>query len=132
MGDTLTRQRLKRLTDSGLRGLCRPAERFSELRQRVEQLDDLTVARLEQLFFGLADKTRLRIIELLTNEELCAYEVMAALDLTQPTTSHHLGILGRVGLIKSRHDGKWVFYRLVDPNVKALLVKGSALVHGAV
>jgi len=131
MSVTLARQRLKRLADSGLRGLCRPVERLSELRKRVEQVDDLTVARLEQLFFGLADRTRLRMIELLTDEELCACEVMAALDLTQPTTSHHLGILERVGLIESRRDGKWVFYRLADSNVKALLVKGSALVHGA-
>jgi ArsR family transcriptional regulator len=126
MSVTLARQRLKRLADSGLRGLCRPAERLSELRKRVEQVDDLTIARLEQLFFGLADRTRLRIIELLTSEELCACEVMAALDLTQPTTSHHLGILERVGLVTSRREGKWVFYRISN-KVAALLNKWYGL-----
>jgi len=122
MSVTLVKERLKRLADSGLRAPCRPAERVSELRKRVGKVDDLTIARLEQLFFGLADRTRLRIIGLLTNEELCACEVMAALNLTQPTTSHHLGILERVGLITSRREGKWVFYRISN-KVAALLNK---------
>jgi ArsR family transcriptional regulator len=122
MSVTLAQERLKRLAVSGLRGQRRPAERVSELRKRLEQVDDRTIARLEQLFFGLADRTRLRIVELLTNEELCACEVMAALTLTQPTTSHHLGILERVGLIASRREGKWVFYR-ISSKVAALLNK---------
>jgi DNA-binding transcriptional ArsR family regulator len=101
------------------------------LKRKGNAADDVNMARMEQLFFGLADMTRLLILQLLENEELCACEITAALDLTQPTTSHHLGILERAALIASRRDGKWVFYRLADPNVKALLVKGSALVKGA-
>ncbi len=77
---------------------------------------------MEQVFFGVADKIRLKIIDLLTGEELCACEVMAALDLTQPTTAHHLGILERVGLIVSRREGKWVFYE-VPKKVAALMDK---------
>ncbi len=93
-------------------------------------MDVLTVARMEQVFFGLADKTRLMILELLAKEELCSCEITAALDLTEPTTSHHLGILERPGLVVSRREGKWVFYRLA-PTTKVLLTKGSALVKGA-
>lgn len=130
MSLTLAKERLKRLADSGLRAPGRPDERVSELKKRVEKVDDLTIARLEQLFFGLADGTRLRIIELLTNEELCACEVMAALGLTQPTTSHHLGILERARLVETRREGKWVFYRVV-PTTKVLMSKASALVEGA-
>jgi len=84
---------------------------------------------LEAAFFGLADTTRLKILKLLGNEELCACEVMAALDLTQPTTSHHLGILERSGLVASRKEGKWVFYRLSNPRVAELLTKTLALVN---
>jgi ArsR family transcriptional regulator len=83
---------------------------------------------LEAAFFGLADSTRLKILKLLGKEELCACEVMAALDLTQPTTSHHLGILERSGLVASRREGKWVFYRLSSPRVAELLAKSSSLV----
>jgi DNA-binding transcriptional ArsR family regulator len=65
------------------------------------------------------------IMKLLSNEELCACEITAALDLTQPTTSHHLGILERTGLITSRREGKWIFYRLTDPKAVTLIMKGS-------
>jgi len=82
--------------------------------------------RLEAVFSALADRTRLKILKLLGKEELCSCEVMAGLDLTQPTTSHHLGILERTGLVVSRREGKWVFYRLADPKLGTLL--GRSLV----
>ena len=129
MSIAVTEDRLRRLVSSGLRGVCRPAERISQLKARVRKVDPLTVARMEQVFFGLADKTRLMILELLAKEELCSCEITAALDLTEPTTSHHLGILERAGLVASRREGKWVFYRLV-PITRALLKKASALVRG--
>lgn len=118
--------------DSGLRGTCRPSERLLELRKKASRIDNLKIKRLERGFFGLADKTRLTILELLMDEELCSCEIMAALDLTEPTTSHHLGILERAGLVTPRREGKWVFYRLASPDVKALLTKGSAIVRGVV
>ena len=92
MSVVMTEDRLRRLTDSGLRGSCRPSERISQLRKRAKQADELMLRRLEGVFFGLADNTRLKILNLLAKEELCACEVMAALDLTQPTTSHHLTV----------------------------------------
>jgi ArsR family transcriptional regulator len=130
MSVTVAEDRLGRLIDSGLRGPCRPGERVSELRKRARQTDDLTLRRLEAVFSGLADRTRLKILKLLAKEELCACEVMAALDLTQPTASHHLGILERSGLVASRREGKWVFYRIADAKVESLLRKGSQLVEG--
>jgi len=84
--------------------------------------------KMEWLFSGLGDTTRLKILKLIGGEELCSCEVMAALELTQPTTSHHLGILERAGLVSSRRDGKWVFHRLANPTIKGLLAKGPVLV----
>jgi ArsR family transcriptional regulator len=95
-------------------------------------VDGQKIRRLEQVFFGLADKTRLMILELLKGEELCSCEIMAGLELTEPTTSHHLGILERSGLVASRRDGKWVFYKLASPQVKSLLERGSVLVKEGV
>ena len=128
MGVTLTEDRLRRFVDSGFRSSCRPSERISQLRKRAKQADDLMLKRLEAVFFGLADNTRLKILQLLAREELCACEVMAALDLTQPTTSHHLGILERSSLVTSRKEGKWVFYTLSNPKVAELLTKTISLV----
>lgn len=130
MAIAVAEDRLRRLVSSGLRGMCRPAERISQLRGRTRKIDVTTIARMEQVFFGLADKTRLMMLELLAKEELCSCEITAALDLTEPTTSHHLGILERVGLIASRREGKWVFYSLA-PITKNMLTKGSALARGA-
>jgi len=123
-------QRLKRLADSGLRGSCKPAELVSQLEKQVRLLDDQMIRRLEQVCFGLADKTRLKILKLLAKEELCVCEIMAALRLTQPTSSHHLGILERSGLVETRREGKWVFYRLASPKVDSLLALASRLAQG--
>jgi ArsR family transcriptional regulator len=128
MSTTVTEDRLKRLVESGLRGSCRAGERASQLRRRAKETDDLTLKRLREVFSAIADETRLKILKLITNEELCACELMAALELTQPTTSHHLGILERSGLVTSRREGKWVFYRLAHPKVEALLTKGIQIV----
>lgn len=123
----VTEDRLRRLADSGLRGSCRPGERVSQLKKRAKETDELTLRRLKDVFSGLADETRLKMLKLLAKEELCACELMAALDLTQPTTSHHLGILERSELVVSRREGKWVFYRLADSKVESLLAKGFAI-----
>ena len=104
------------------------SERVHQLKKKADKVDRLKVKRLEHVFFGLADETRLRIMELLADEELCSCEIMTALGLTEPTTSHHLGILERAGLIASRRDRKWVFYQLANPKERALLAKGSALI----
>jgi len=102
----------------------------SQLKKSAKETDDPTLRRLKDVFSGLADETRLKMLKLLAKEELCACELMAALELTQPTTSHHLGILERSGLAVSRREGKWVFYRLADPKVESLLAKGFAILKG--
>ena len=128
MSVALTQDRLKRLMDSGLRGTCRPSERMSQLKKKVNRVDPLAIKRLEQVFFSYADKTRLMILELLADEELCSCEIMAALGLTEPTTSHHLGILERSGLIAARREGKWVFYRITNPKVRSILEKSHMII----
>lgn len=123
---TIAEARVKRLIQSGLRSGCKPVERLSQLRERSALSDEWAVGRLERVFFGLADKTRLRMLQLMAKEELCSCEVMAALDLTQPNTSHHLGILEKSGLVKTRREGKWVFYE-INPKAESLLTKAGAM-----
>lgn len=87
----------------------------TELKQIAGEVAKVEPADKQSRFFkALADDTRLRILKLLEVKEMCVCEVMIALDLTQPTASHHLGILENAGLVKDRREGKWVFYGIAD------------------
>lgn len=64
---------------------------------------------------GLADRTRLRIINLLlSGGELCGCDLQYVLDVSQSAVSRHLNYLKRAGLVRDRRDGYRVFYRLVE------------------
>jgi ArsR family transcriptional regulator, arsenate/arsenite/antimonite-responsive transcriptional repressor len=67
---------------------------------------------LASIFKALSDETRLRIIKLLEQGELCVCDITAALDMVQPKVSFHLNALKEAGLIKDRKQGRWSHYRL--------------------
>ena len=66
---------------------------------------------------ALADETRQKILEMLREEEMCVSDIVKAFDISQPTISHHLGILKQFGLVTSRKEGKQVFYAIDHDNV---------------
>ncbi|HWB00788.1 MAG TPA: metalloregulator ArsR/SmtB family transcription factor [Pirellulales bacterium] len=68
--------------------------------------------RIEQVFRALSDRTRLRILNLLRSGELCVCDLVAVLDVPQPTASRHLAYLRGAGLVAARKDGLWHYYRL--------------------
>ena len=120
---------MKRLVTLGLADTsCTPAERITQLKTRIGK-EEKRLRELEDLFAALGDATRLKMLKIIADEELCSCEVMAALELTQPTTSHHLAILERAGLLTSRRNGKWVFYKIANPQVRSLISKGFSLVE---
>ena len=123
MSSVIAQARVKRLVTLGLvDSTCTPTERINELKAKLD-FDDRKFRENETFFSSLGDVTRLKMLKLIGDEELCSCEVMAALDLTQPTTSHHLGILERAGVLSSRRDGKWVFYRISTPKIRMWLAK---------
>ena len=71
---------------------------------------------LELLFKALADPTRLRLIKLLGDNEVCVCDCVATLKTNQPKISRHLAYLKRAGLVTARREGKWSHYRLVEPS----------------
>ena len=71
---------------------------------------------LELVFKALADNTRLRLIHLLGDEELCVCSCVEVLRTNQPKVSRHLAYLRRAGLVSARRDGKWTHYRLAQPS----------------
>src|SRR5712692_11361465 len=71
--------------------------------------------KLVTLFNALADRTRLRLLNLLAGGEVCVCYFVELLDEAQPKISRHLAYLRRAGLVAARRDGKWMHYRLVRP-----------------
>ena len=67
---------------------------------------------LVKVFKALSDETRIRLIKLLQQRELCVCELMQVLDMTQSRVSRNLGILKDAGLVRDRRDGLWVHYSL--------------------
>jgi ArsR family transcriptional regulator len=75
----------------------------------IKQLDEL-----EGFFKALGDVTRLRIIGLLLNGEVCVCHIHESLKVSQPKASRHLAYLRAAGLVETRRDGVWIHYRLAD------------------
>ena len=71
------------------------------------------------IFRALSDRTRLRILNLLQGGELCVCDIVAVLDVPQPTASRHLSYLRKAGLVVARKDGLWMHYRLAPAQSKS-------------
>ncbi len=109
---------LSRLLNLRMDQAQKVSEYAAELRRIGKKAaEDDSTEKKSRFFRALADETRLRVLRMLEVREMCVCEVMFALGLTQPTASHHLGILESAGLVKDRKDGKWVFYSLADPEL---------------
>lgn len=97
----------------------------------IKDLDALTT-----VYAALADPTRLRILSLLGDEEICVCHIHASLDVPQPTASRHLAYLRNSGLVEARREGVWIHYRVarIENPVVAAVVKAAlhALTHTAI
>jgi ArsR family transcriptional regulator len=72
----------------------------------------VAVDELENVFKALADTTRLRILALLRNDEVCVCHIQDTLGIPQPTISRHLAYLRKCGLVTARRDGVWMHYQV--------------------
>lgn len=122
--DSNLSSRLQRLVEAEI---C-PAEDVKkyaqELRELTDRIADKKIVKMESSFFkALANDTRIKILKLLGLRRMCVCEIMVALNLTQPTASHHLGILESVGIIKDEREGKWIFYSIAKPKIIDVLKK---------
>ena len=70
---------------------------------------------IELLFRALADRTRLRLINLMGEDEVCVCFFVEVLKINQPKISRHLAYLRRAGVVAARREGKWMHYRIVEP-----------------
>ena len=113
-----TRQTLDRLYDN-------PENRLTSLFELAP--DDEQVESQLTMFKALANQHRVRILEALRDGELCACELQVVLDAPQSTVASHLRELKDAGLVKTRRQGKWTYYRIGDTAVLQLLDIADAL-----
>ncbi|HEY0322763.1 MAG TPA: metalloregulator ArsR/SmtB family transcription factor [Pyrinomonadaceae bacterium] len=70
---------------------------------------------MELLFRALADRTRLRLLNLMGGDEICVCFLVEGLKMNQPKISRHLAYLRRAGVVAARREGKWMHYRVAEP-----------------
>lgn len=74
-----------------------------------------------QKFKALSDSTRLKILFMLSKEELCACKILDEFNITQPTLSYHMKMLVDSGLVKSYKSGSWVRYSINNRTINLLI-----------
>ena len=86
--------------------------------------DKETMESIAELFKGFGDPTRVHILSLLEEEELCVTDIAERVALSQSAISHQLRLLKQMHLIKFRREGKNILYSLADDHVRTILQMG--------
>ena len=87
-------------------------------------LEETELYDLAELFKVFGDSTRIRILIVLFEEEMCVCDISDALNMTQSAISHQLKILKQSKLVKSRREGKSIIYSLDDDHVRSIIAMG--------
>ena len=91
----------------------------------MQNLPDKQVQEnIAELFKGFADQTRVQILYLLVEREMCVNDIAQAVELSQSAISHQLRLLKQMHLVKYRRDGKNLLYSLADDHVLTILEMG--------
>ena len=105
---------------------CDTEEIHEELLKIVDETmpDDTELDSLAELFKVFGDPTRIRILFVLFETEVCVCDLARALNMTQSAVSHQLRILKQSRLVKNRREGKSMFYSLADDHVRTMIAQG--------
>lgn len=106
---------------------CETVEVHPDLLKIVNETmpDEEALYDLAELFKVFGDSTRIRILYVLFEAEVCVCDLAAALNMTQSAISHQLKILKQNRLVKARREGKSVFYSLADDHVRTIIAQGK-------
>ena len=107
-------------------GVCEFMHVHEEIVEKVEKVmpDEQQLLDLSEFFKVFGDSTRIRILFVLFEAEVCVCDLAEALHMTQSAISHQLKILKNSRLVKSRREGKSVFYSLADTHVRTIIGQG--------
>ena len=101
---------------------CVHAERLQIVREQMPEENQLS--ELADLFKVFGDSTRIRILFVLFESEVCVCDLAETLQMNQSAISHQLKILKQAKLVTSRREGKSVFYSLADDHVRTIIGQG--------
>ena len=106
--------------------VCEKTEVHKELIEKVNRTmpEETELYDLAELFKVFGDSTRIRILYVLFESEVCVCDLANVLNMTQSAISHQLKILKISRLVKSRRDGKSIFYSLADDHVRSIIAQG--------
>ena len=93
-------------------------------RVKEKMPDEDPVYEVSELFKVFGDSTRIRILFVLSSAEVCVCDLARVLNMTQSAISHQLRILKQNKLVKSRREGKSIFYSLADGHVSTIIAQG--------
>ena len=107
-------------------GSCEFMHVHEEIVKKVEGVmpDEQQLLDLSEFFKVFGDSTRIRILFVLFEAEVCVCDLAAVLSMTQSAISHQLRILKQNKLVKCRREGKSVFYSLADDHVRSIIAQG--------
>lgn len=97
---------------------CVTPDRADELATGIPP--EATGRDMAETFKALSDPARVRILYLLSQDELCVHDLAAMLEMGQSAVSHHLKILRLMRLVRTRREGRSIFYALDDDHVMSL------------
>ena len=106
---------------------CEAHELHRELLEIVNKTmpEETELYDLAELFKIFGDSTRIRILFVLFEAEVCVCDLAQVLNMTQSAVSHQLKILKQHKLVKSRREGKSIFYSLADDHVRTIIAQGQ-------
>ena len=107
-------------------GTCEFMHVHEQIVEQVEKVmpDEQQLLDLSEFFKVFGDSTRIKILYVLSQSEMCVCDIATLLQMGQSAISHQLRILKQMRLVKFRRDGKTVFYSLSDDHIQTILAQG--------
>lgn len=98
------------------------SDQIKKLKETLDKIpEDEKLQHKSERFKAISDPTRLKILYLLQDRELCVCEIITALEKPQSTVSHHLNVLKNAEFIEGRKEGVWIHYKLVNLEIVDLI-----------
>ncbi len=122
----MTKDERERIRQEIEEGTCEFMHVHEQIVDRVEKVmpDEQQLLDLSEFFKVFGDSTRIKILYVLSQSEMCVCDIATLLQMGQSAISHQLRVLKQMGLVSFRREGKTVFYSLADSHIQTILDQG--------